>query len=78
MKADEAPEKIWIDNLDEGFWFDSPSGNKSIEYIRKDAFIEKACEYLEPQVMIMLAGDKIDTDKFIEDFKNAMRGGNER
>lgn len=33
---------------------------------------------LEPNVTIMLAGDKIDTDKFIEDFKNAMRGGNER
>ena len=44
MKANEAPKKIWIDNLDEGFWFDSPSGNKSIEYIRKDAFIEKAKE----------------------------------
>ena len=44
MKANGAPERIWIDNLDEGFWFDSPSSNKSIEYIRKDAFIEKACD----------------------------------
>ena len=44
MKANKAPERIWIDNLDEGFWFDSPSGNKSIEYIRTDAFIEKACD----------------------------------
>ena len=44
MKANKAPERIWIDNLDEGFWFDSPSGNKSIEYVRKDAFIEKACD----------------------------------
>ena len=44
MKANKAPKRIWIDNLDEGFWFDSPSGNKSIEYIRKDAFIEKACD----------------------------------
>ena len=44
MKANGAPERIWIDNLDEGFWFDSPSGNKSVEYIRKDAFIEKVCD----------------------------------
>ena len=43
MKAN-APERIWIDNLDEGFWFDSPSGNKSVEYTRTDAFIEKACD----------------------------------
>ena len=46
MKANEAPEKIWIDNLNEGFWFDSPSGNKSIEYTRTDAFIKKACEWI--------------------------------
>ena len=44
MKANKAPERIWIDNLDEGFWFDSPSGNKSVEYTRTDAFIEKACD----------------------------------
>jgi len=45
MKANEAPERIWIDNLDEGFWFDNPSGNKSIEYTRTDAFIEKALKW---------------------------------
>lgn len=44
MKANKAPKKIWIDNLDEGFWFDSPSGNKSVEYVRADAFIENACD----------------------------------
>ena len=47
MKPNKAPEKIWIDNLDEGFWFDSPSGNKSVEYTRTDAFIEKACDFFE-------------------------------
>ena len=46
MKAN-APERIWIDYLDEGFWFDSPSGNKSIEYTRTDAFIEKAVKWIE-------------------------------
>ena len=45
-----------------------------IEYVRTDAFIEKACGWLEPEVMIMLSGDKIDTDKFIEDFRKYMEG----
>ena len=45
MKANEAPEKIWM--TDE--WvrqFDDKDfmGEDSVEYIRKDAFIEKACD----------------------------------
>ena len=34
MKAN-APERIWIDNLDEGFWFDSPSGKKVLSTLGK-------------------------------------------
>ena len=45
MKANEAPEKIWM--TDE--WvrqFDDKDfmGEDSVEYVRKDAFIEKACD----------------------------------
>ena len=78
MKVNEAPEKIWIDNLDEGFWFDSPSGNKSIEYTRTDAFIEKACEFLKsyrqdtPDRLGYIAG--IVNDETIEDFRKYMKG----
>ena len=73
MKANEAPKKIWIDNLDEGFWFNSPSGNKSIEYTRTDAFIEKVEEYIYEQ----LNEGRIecgDIEKVIKDFKNYMEG----
>ena len=68
----KAPERIWIDNLDEGFWFNSPSGNKSIEYTRTDAFIEKAAEYLSYH----LDTSKIDVNykfDFIEEFRNYMK-----
>ena len=68
MKANEAPERIWIDNLDEGFWFDSPSGNKSIEYIRKDTFIEKAYTYLNEKCRRFILTAK-DIDDFIKYIK---------
>jgi len=45
MKANEAPEKIWMN--DDWFWqFDDKDfmGEDSVEYIRKDAFIDKACD----------------------------------
>ena len=48
MKANEAPEKIWMN--DDWFWqFDDKDfmGEDGVEYIRKDAFIEKACVKLK-------------------------------
>ena len=47
MKANEAPERIWIDSE----WiphFDCKDciTEDSVEYIRKDAFIEKADEFI--------------------------------
>ena len=71
MKANEMPEKIYIFDYNDAMV--TPLEGDTV-YVRKDAFIEKACKYLEPDVMIMLAGDKIDTDKFIEDFRKYMKG----
>ncbi len=73
MKANEAPEKLYYAPYGD-IREDNPITDNDIEYVRKDAFIEKACKYLEPNVKIILCGDKIDTDKFIEDFKNYMEG----
>ena len=76
MKAN-APERIWIDNLDEGFWFDSPSGNKSIEYIRKDAFIKKACKFLKDKgsaYISIIDGQLILRKGIIKDFRKYMEG----
>lgn len=59
----------------------NPDGSTTENYryrhiIRKmqDAFIEKACEYLESKVKIILCGDKTDTDKFINKFRKYMKG----
>ena len=67
MKANEAPEKIYMN------WVNYPLEEIQVEYTRTDAFIEKAEEYLYKQLNEgnMECGD-IET--FIEDFKNYMKG----
>jgi len=77
MKPNEAPEKIYISpNSEESTYYVSNQYNRLIEYIRKDAFIEKACEFISLNV-----ADYIDVthkggiehlvlqEKFIEGFK---------
>ena len=82
MKANEAPERIWI-NLPQ----DLPCGHidsNSIEYTRTDAFIEKASEWLRKTADKYIwysdyaecPGDDTCglTDDFIDDFKKYMKG----
>ena len=82
MKQAKAPEKIYFNKESiESIPDDDPLFNclpikendDDIEYIRKDAFIEKACEYLDYKVKIILCGDKTDTDKFIDEFRKYMK-----
>lgn len=68
----EAPEKIYIhpDIGDRGFlrpWFRMAVSNESIEYIRPDAFIEKACEFIETYTHLTMG------DLRIEDLKNYLK-----
>ena len=78
MKANEAIEKIYLHvraNKELGTtWHGTRICVNDIEYTRTDAFIDKACKYLEPIIFSMNSGDRPDTDKFIEDFKNYMKG----
>ena len=82
MKANEAPEKIYIHvraNKELGTtWHGKKITNSDIEYIRTDAFIEKACEFLKSYRQDIYDGDGyiagIVNDETIEDFKNYMRG----
>lgn len=76
MKANEAPERIWINSPQ-----DLPCGtvdSNSVEYVRKDAFIEKACDFLKSyrqdtyDRMGYIAG--IVNDKTIKDFRKYMEG----
>ena len=68
MKANEAPEKIYIDNPNHDFWYRTKNSN-SIEYTRTDAFIEKACEWLENNLQGIVGGSI-----YIEDFRKYMKG----
>ena len=51
MKANEAPEKIYlfenpITETHDDRWLSKRSGDDDIEYTRTDAFIKKTCKFL--------------------------------
>ena len=76
MKAN-APDKIYCAPTEDGFYLTTikpePPFTDGVEYIRADAFIEKAEEYIYKQ----LNEGRIecgDIEKFIKDFKNYMEG----
>lgn len=87
MKANEAPENIWLSpneyrpNEPSCFWGESQRTDYDIEYTRTDAFVEKACEFISLNVC-----DYIDVtykggiehlalqEKFIDALKKYMKG----
>lgn len=85
MKANEAPEKIYLERIlcsNEVYdnWKPQKTISDDIEYVRKDTLIEKACEFIDKKANFYryhYVGeehecDMVDTRKFIEDFKKAM------
>lgn len=84
MKANEAPEKIYVYIPDDDI-VGTASTQKGFphqfvtkEYTRTDAFIEKACEWLRLNRENVKTEDNgiigwID-DIFVDDFKNYMKG----
>ena len=73
MKANEAPEKIWM--TDEWFWqFDDKDfmDEDSVEYTRTDAFIEKACEWIRNNYH-NYADNALGKEYLTNDFKNYMK-----
>ena len=78
MKANEAPEKIYIDPEVDPMWdMDKRFHESDIEYTRTDAFIEKAAEWLKNNTygyLIEKWGETdIDREELVDDFKKAMR-----
>lgn len=80
MKANEAPEKIWM-NEDWVHQFDDKDfmDEDSVEYVRKDAFIEKAAVWFNNYFITHDEYDVIskqfDTgEEMFEDFKKYMEG----
>lgn len=73
MKANEAPEKLYVD-LFKGEWNVSKSPVvTSVEYTRTDAFIEKAVKWLDDNAVKYWGTDAVDNGMMIYDFKNAMK-----
>ena len=82
MKANEAPEKIFL-HPDIGGrefirpWLKRRANQDSVEYTRTDAFIEKACEFLrnniDKQLTIYHDNTWRKRDEFIEAFRQFMK-----
>ena len=69
----KTPEKVYISDSELNdaehcvIWFKSQQNKNDIEYIRKDAFIEKACEFLNSSSILR-------NTHIIERFKEYMKG----
>ena len=86
MKANEAPEKIYVHvraNKELGTtWHGKKITNGDIEYTRTDAFIEKACEFLDgciPDYIDLKHANvdtfmNVDNKRFIDEFRKYMKG----
>ena len=81
MKANEAPEKIYLNPIQDALTdMLSEKTDGDIEYIRTDAFIEKACQFIKEHHHEFSFWNTeeyelgFSTQKFIEDFKNYMKG----
>ena len=79
MKANEAPEKIYV-SQHSGLHFYKKSNEDDIEYTRTDAFIDKACKWLKESVTnnpehnrIISKKGVITMGKLIEDFRKYMK-----
>jgi len=72
----EAPKKIYICPSDlagidyDEEWLEFPWGDNNIEYTRTDAFIKKACEFMETYPHMFMG---VMRTEMIEDFKNYMK-----
>ena len=72
MKANKAPEKIYLSAVDLeeiGYLLEESNDSKDVEYIRTDAFIEKACEWLKNNLQGIVGGSI-----YIDDFRKYMEG----
>lgn len=87
MKANEAPEKIYVDSKAIGDDISTTVHTKRqdystcTEYTRTDAFIEKACEWLDNNIWAYIeimhptvdSYTRINSERLICDFKKVMR-----
>ena len=84
MKAN-TPERIWIDPATDLSKLSGHIDKDSVEYIRKDAFIKKACDFFEENIeeedckigsseWVELRAEYKSLDSFIRAFVEYMKG----
>lgn len=81
MKANELPERIYLFDCNDALTVKTEGDT---EYIRTDAFIEKACDWLRTHsemdffelipVGNYCGAGNLNKKKMIEDFRNYMKG----
>ena len=73
MKANEAPEKIYLQPLENNeiynHWYTLKLNNDFIEYTRTETFLEDACKFLFENYH----GEKLSL-RMIDEFRNHMKG----
>lgn len=85
MKTNEAPEKLYIlhheDYSDRRIFnaFTEKESNDDIEYVRKNAFIKKACEWIKENITnnqnansVLVRNGCVTLGMLVDDFKNYM------
>ena len=68
----EAPEKIWINPSIDLPKLNGVLDRESVQYVRKDAFIDKAWSWIEDNILSSNQQDK--SRLYFEQFKNYMKG----
>ncbi len=79
MKENEAPEKIYLQSLENNeiynHWYRLKFNNNFIEYTRTDAFIKKACEWLKENGGSYWMDDyDLPTNELVKDFEKYIKG----
>ena len=73
MKTNEAPEKIYINSdIEKRTWLIGKGDISFIEYTRTDAFIKKACDWLNNNVDDYWRSKFVDSGAMVEDFRKYM------
>ena len=70
MKANEMPERIYLFDYNDAMV--TPLEGDTT-YVREDAFIEKAAEWLEDNAIEYWGTEAVDNGMMIDDFKKAMK-----
>ena len=70
MKANEMPERIYIFDYNDAMV--TPLEGDTM-YVREDAFIEKAVDWLEDNAIEYWGTEAVDNGMMIDDFKKAMK-----